>query len=212
MATADRRRRRDRAPAVSRSRHHREPERVGRRSRRSRAFVYQGDHLAVFAPAPPVLRSAVRGLRHAVVGRTTGHIPSVDEAKERLEFLRRHGPSPWAFTFAHREPPLLGRRASTSTMPTRQQLISELNADIMATHAEGSHFWGLTAEDVSAGPRRVPRAAPRRRPGGLRRGAQARADDVAELKRMFVQPVGAEQEARRGARRQRSSARPAPSA
>lgn len=28
-----------------------------------------------------------------------GHIPSVDEAKERLEHLRVHGPTPHAFTF-----------------------------------------------------------------------------------------------------------------
>jgi len=28
-----------------------------------------------------------------------GHIPTVDEAKERLEHLRQHGPSPYAFTF-----------------------------------------------------------------------------------------------------------------
>ena len=28
-----------------------------------------------------------------------GHIPSVEEAKERLEHLRAHGPTPHAFTF-----------------------------------------------------------------------------------------------------------------
>jgi hypothetical protein len=28
-----------------------------------------------------------------------GRIPSVDEARERLEHIRRHGPSPHAFTF-----------------------------------------------------------------------------------------------------------------
>ena len=28
-----------------------------------------------------------------------GHIPTVDEAKERLEHLRQHGPSAYAFTF-----------------------------------------------------------------------------------------------------------------
>ena len=30
-----------------------------------------------------------------------GHLPSVDEAKARLELLRRDGPSPQAFTFRH---------------------------------------------------------------------------------------------------------------
>ncbi len=28
-----------------------------------------------------------------------GHIPTVEEAKERLAHLDRHGPTPWAFTF-----------------------------------------------------------------------------------------------------------------
>jgi hypothetical protein len=31
-----------------------------------------------------------------------GHIPSVAEAEERLEHLRRHGPTPFAFTFKTR--------------------------------------------------------------------------------------------------------------
>jgi hypothetical protein len=33
-----------------------------------------------------------------------GHIPSTAEALERLEHLRRHGPSPHAFTFSQRYP------------------------------------------------------------------------------------------------------------
>jgi hypothetical protein len=31
-----------------------------------------------------------------------GHIPSVEEAQERLEHLRLHGPTPYAFTFKAR--------------------------------------------------------------------------------------------------------------
>jgi hypothetical protein len=31
-----------------------------------------------------------------------GHIPSVDEAEERLDYLRAHGPTPEAFTFKQR--------------------------------------------------------------------------------------------------------------
>jgi hypothetical protein len=34
-----------------------------------------------------------------------GHIPSAAEALERLEHLRRNGPSPHAFTFSQRYPP-----------------------------------------------------------------------------------------------------------
>jgi hypothetical protein len=41
-----------------------------------------------------------------------GHVPSVDEAKSRLEHLRAHGPSEHAFTFTHPYPaprPIAGR-------------------------------------------------------------------------------------------------------
>jgi hypothetical protein len=34
-----------------------------------------------------------------------GHIPSVDEAKKRLEYLQAHGPSEFAFTFQRTFPP-----------------------------------------------------------------------------------------------------------
>ena len=38
-----------------------------------------------------------------------GHIPTVEEAKERLQILKERGPSPDAFTFRHPFPPLDGR-------------------------------------------------------------------------------------------------------
>jgi hypothetical protein len=34
-----------------------------------------------------------------------GHIPTVEEADERLDYLRAHGPTPYAFTFKQRYPP-----------------------------------------------------------------------------------------------------------
>lgn len=34
-----------------------------------------------------------------------GHIPSIEEAKERLAHLEQHGPTPHAFTFKHVHPP-----------------------------------------------------------------------------------------------------------
>ncbi|MBL8396837.1 MAG: DUF3291 domain-containing protein [Candidatus Accumulibacter sp.] len=33
-----------------------------------------------------------------------GHIPSVQEAKQKLEHIRKHGPTPEAFTFAKAQP------------------------------------------------------------------------------------------------------------
>ena len=115
-----------------------------------------------------------------------GHIPSVEEARERLEFLRRHGPSPWAFTFAHVESPLLIDRAKVSDA-TAAQLIEELNADIMATHAEGNHFWTLTADDVAPGSGAFLVVRLDGEPIGC--GAVRKlSEDEAELKRMYVRP------------------------
>jgi hypothetical protein len=34
-----------------------------------------------------------------------GHIPTVEEADQRLDHLRAHGPTPYAFTFKQRFPP-----------------------------------------------------------------------------------------------------------
>lgn len=61
-------------------------------------FVYGGEHLAVmrrrrewFLP----MRDAAMVLWWV----PSGHRPTVDEARERLDLLRRRGPSPQAFTF-----------------------------------------------------------------------------------------------------------------
>jgi hypothetical protein len=35
----------------------------------------------------------------------TGHWPTVEEARDRLDLLRAQGPSPEAFTFRHQSPP-----------------------------------------------------------------------------------------------------------
>jgi hypothetical protein len=63
------------------------------------AFVYQSDHRAVMLQRRqwferPADASVVLWWVPA------DHIPSVDEAKQRLELLRQHGPGPEAFTFA----------------------------------------------------------------------------------------------------------------
>lgn len=39
-----------------------------------------------------------------------GHVPTVEEAEERLGFLRAHGPTPVAFTFKHRFAPPVSER------------------------------------------------------------------------------------------------------
>ena len=43
-----------------------------------------------------------------------GHVPTVDEAKERLQTLKERGPSPDAFTFRQPFPPPDGRPGDVS--------------------------------------------------------------------------------------------------
>jgi len=150
-----------------------------------KAFVYQGDHLAVFRRRREFFE--VPSDAYVVLWWVPdGHIPSLDEAKERLDFLRRHGPSPWAFTFGHVEPALLVERATVDDL-VAAQLITELNDEIMATHAEGSHFWSLSAEDVTPGRGAFLVLSLDGDPVGC--GAVRKlTDDEAELKRMYVRP------------------------
>lgn len=50
---------------------------------------------------------------HVVLWRVpAGHVPTVEEAEERLEFLREHGPTPVAFTFKHRFTAPAGERVA----------------------------------------------------------------------------------------------------
>lgn len=69
-----------------------------------RAYVYHGPHVALlrrrrewFAP--------MKEMHTALWWVPTGHRPSVDEARERLEHLRAHGPSGYAFRFQEVFPP-----------------------------------------------------------------------------------------------------------
>jgi hypothetical protein len=63
-------------------------------------FVYRSDHVAVMRRR----REWFERIRIYMVlwWVPTGHTPSVDEAIERLEHLRAHGPTPHAFTFKAR--------------------------------------------------------------------------------------------------------------
>ena len=150
-----------------------------------RAFAYKGEHLEVFKQRRQWFEERVVPMV-VLWWVADGHIPSVEEAKERLEFLRRHGPSPWAFPFSALQPPLLIERATVSDAAAAQ-LIEELNADIMATHAEGNHFWRLTEDDVAPGTGAFLVVRLDGAPIGC--GAVRKLNgDEAELKRMFVRP------------------------
>ena len=150
-----------------------------------REFAYKGEHLAVFEQRRQWFEDRVEAM--VVLWWTPdGHIPTVEEAKDRLDFLRRHGPSPWAFTFAQVEPPLLIERATVDDQ-VAAQLIAELNADIMATHADGDHFWTLSEDDVAPGNGAFLVLYCDGEPIGCGAVRKLGADE-AELKRMYVRP------------------------
>ena len=170
-----------------------------------RAFAYKGEHLEVFKQRRQWFEERVEPMV-VLWWVADGHIPSVEEARERLEFLRRHGPSPWAFPFSALQPPLLIDRATVSDA-TAAQLIEELNADIMATHAEGNHFWTLTADDVAPGSGAFLVVRLDGEPIGC--GAVRKLnEDEAELKRMYVRPAARNQQDRRSDRRRARSRSP----
>ncbi|HVF13464.1 MAG TPA: DUF3291 domain-containing protein, partial [Acidimicrobiales bacterium] len=61
-------------------------------------FTYRSDHLAVMRRRRGWFEAMAEP--HLVLWWVpSGHIPEVEEAKQRLELLRRTGPSPDAFTF-----------------------------------------------------------------------------------------------------------------
>jgi hypothetical protein len=66
------------------------------------AFVYRSGHVDVMRRR----REWFESMRPYMVlwWVAAGAIPTVDEAKERLEHLRVHGPTPYAFTFKARFP------------------------------------------------------------------------------------------------------------
>lgn len=61
-------------------------------------FSYKGEHAAI-------MRDRAQWFHHIEEAYIVlwwvpaGHIPSLEEAKDRLTFLRAHGPTPFAFTF-----------------------------------------------------------------------------------------------------------------
>jgi hypothetical protein len=63
-----------------------------------RAFVFGGSHRAVMAGRRQWFEKMTDAYT-VLWWVEPGHVPSVEEAKEKLEALRRHGPTDAAFTF-----------------------------------------------------------------------------------------------------------------
>ena len=73
-----------------------------------RAFVYSGDHLAVMRRRREWFERMAEAFL-ALWWLPVGHIPTVEEAEERLGHLQEHGPTPYAFTFRESYAPLGGQ-------------------------------------------------------------------------------------------------------
>ncbi len=110
-------------------------------------FVYKSEHTKIVrrrrewfhkTDTPPV------GLWNVPVG----HVPTLGEARVRIEHLARYGPSAFCFTFRDKPPVLTIERADLGS-DTAQTLINELNVDIAARYPdEAYYFFTLTDDDV----------------------------------------------------------------
>jgi Domain of unknown function (DUF3291) len=83
-----------------------------------RRFVFESGHVAIMRRR----REWFERLTEAVTALwwvPAGHEPSVAEAVERLDHLRRHGPTPYVFTFRNMMPPPDADAASDSDAVTR---------------------------------------------------------------------------------------------
>ena len=65
-------------------------------------FVYRSGHVGVMRRRREWMERLVH--HQALWWVPAGHVPAVAEAEERLAHLRRHGPTPHAFTFKRRFP------------------------------------------------------------------------------------------------------------
>ncbi len=67
-------------------------------------YVYRTQHAKVMAKRKQWF-SKFGGIYYVLWWVPAGHIPSITEAKQRLEHLEQHGETAWAFHFRHPFPP-----------------------------------------------------------------------------------------------------------
>jgi GNAT superfamily N-acetyltransferase len=119
------------------------------------------------------------------------HEPTVSEGLGRLEFLQRHGTSPYAFTPLEPQPRLSIRRVWLDDVDV-QLLISQLNMDLYSRYPEpGALVFSLESADIVEGVGALMMAELDDEPVGC--GAYRVMDDVpgsAEIKRMYVTLAG----------------------
>jgi putative acetyltransferase len=119
------------------------------------------------------------------------HEPTIDEANSRLDFLREHGPSPYAFPPMQMQPQLTIERVWLDNAEV-QLLIANLNADLYSRYPEpGALVFSLESADIVNGVGALLMAVLDELPVGC--GAFRVLDDQpgsVEIKRMYVTLAG----------------------
>ncbi len=150
-----------------------------------RDYVYKGFHRDVFRRRGDwfVTSEAVMWWVPA------GSIPTLAECKARLEFLLRHGPSPYAFETGQRFPTLVVVPRALDH-PDVAPMLERLDRELVAsTPAGGSNFLSIAPEHVAPGNGSFFVAYLDGAPSAC--GAFRRVDGVegaAEVKRMWAHP------------------------
>ncbi|HWM19434.1 MAG TPA: GNAT family N-acetyltransferase [Ilumatobacteraceae bacterium] len=112
-------------------------------------FAYRTEHAEFLARRREWFAAGSTGV--ALWWIRAGDVPTVDDAKRRLDFLQRHGPSPYAFRFARPPAPFVVERTSLED-PDALDLIARLNDELTGRYDDPSdnHF-RLEPDDVSPG-------------------------------------------------------------
>lgn len=151
-----------------------------------RDFVYRGVHRDFFRQRADWFEA---GSVTAMWWIPAGTLPTLDDAKSRLTFIDRFGPSPWAFEMGQQFPTLVVV-ARELDHPDVAAMIGRLNSELKArTPQGGSNFFHLAAEHVEPGNGAFYVAYLDGSPAAC--GAYRRIDEApgaAEVKRMWAHP------------------------
>ncbi|MGH9134614.1 MAG: GNAT family N-acetyltransferase [Ilumatobacteraceae bacterium] len=154
-------------------------------------FAYRTEHADFFARRREWFAPGASGV--ALWWTRAGDRPTLDDAKRRLEFLERHGASPYAFGFARPPAPFVVERTSLED-PDTLDLIAHLNDELTRQYDDPTdNFFGLDPDEVTGGAGVV--VVGRLDGRAVACGALRRIDAIdgtgvatAELKRMYVAP------------------------
>jgi GNAT superfamily N-acetyltransferase len=113
-----------------------------------RDFVYRGTHRDFFRRRAEWFEA---GSQTAMWWLPAGTTPTVDDAKARLEFIDRFGPSPYAFEMGQQFPQLVIVRRDLDH-PDVAPMIEQLNRELLDSEPDGGIcFHSLAADEVRDG-------------------------------------------------------------